>query len=1132
VLTGGLAAGLAVLVADWVVWLPPGVRLTAALGLVIGLAVAAIRWVLHPLRRPIPLDDIAQRVEQRFRLPSDALRSAANFAQGCGTGAASLTRHVLAEAEDALRGLCLGDVITRRPLLLRAARLAGVVSVVSVLWIGRPEWVRTGVARLADPLGPTQWPRAVEIEMRTGAATVAVGDSLPVRMRVVRGDRPSLRPLLHIRDTGGSRATFSMQAAEDGEYVCSIPAVAADLSYWAEAGDATTVDRPVHVRAVRRPAVVQARALVLPPAYVPAEWEREYDLTTAPAKAVPGSEVTVCFRFSKPVGQGDTGEPKAALVFPNDDRLPLLASPNDDDAFCAIFESADDFAFRVHVEDAEGFENRDGREYRIRAAADQPPAVVIERPQSLVEVTPNGTVPVTVRAEDDFGLGPVWLSAAVNDASAPRTIDLADVTETEVAADRVQARAALEWSMRSLGVQAGDNVVYRAAALDNRRLADAGPQTGESAALRLRIISHDAFRRRLREEFQLLEGRVRQALGEQETLTDRVRSSGSDADAEERSSVLRSAAGTQDRLARRIGEMSDRLQLLHDEMDRNRFDDAAARRRAGQAGGQLRSAATGPMKDAAAELAQAARMEPAAERNRLLTQALERQEETAAGLRSALEALGQWGDYEEIVNRTRQMLDQQQAVRTQTADIGRETLGQSVDTLPAERRLVLERVTRDQGRLAEDLEHLLEQIRHLAESTAADGEDAALQKRSLDSAAQTAVRQNVSERMRQAARAVEENRTSAAGVEQQAAEAGLSTMLDALLNRMQPQAPDATEGLTQLAQQLRDLIRSQQQLLDATAEAASSAGDAAARNRLADLQAGLAGETQKLAAACDTAAATDPSIANRVSDAGKSMQRAESDLRSDRASAATDAQKEAVDRLNRALTAAQRLADQLRAEAAARSVLALRTELEDLRTQQQTIADGASELARAARDAERLSRADARKAGRLAQAQEDARGQGAGILERMGPAVTFRWLMTRILADMTQSRDQFQQRQIDETLTAGQERILSDLGRLIDAFEQLAALPPPGDSAPQAEAGDKPGALPPPEGGVPAAAELLLVRALQLDLNARTRKAAEQMGQEPPSEAQLQQIHDLGRQQQELQALMQLLIEQAQKGRN
>ncbi|MBN1513232.1 MAG: hypothetical protein JXB13_14550, partial [Phycisphaerae bacterium] len=730
------------------------------------------------------------------------------------------------------------------------------------------------------------------------------------------------------------------------------------------------------------------------------------------------------------------------------------------------------------------------------------------------------------------GLGRVWLSAAVNENQVPQTIDLADVTEVEVAADRVQARAALEWSMRSLGVQAGDNVVYRAAALDNRRLADAGPQTGESAALRLRIISHDAFRRRLREEFQLVEGRVRQALSEQETLADRVRSFGSDANAEDVSSVLRSAAGTQDRLARRIGEMADRLQHLHDEMDRNRFDDDAARRRAGQAGGQLRSAAAGPMKDAAAELAQAARTEPAAERNRLLTQSVERQAEAADSLRSALEAIGQWGDYEEIVNRTRQMLDQQQTARTQTADIGRETLGQPVDALPAERRLVLERIARDQGRLAEDLEYLLEQMRRLGESTAADAEDASSQRTSLESAAQTAVQQNVSERMRHAARAVEENRTSAAGVEQQAAEAGLSTMLDALLNRMQPQAPDATEGLTQVAQQLRDLIRSQQELLDATAEAASSAGDATARNRLADLQAGLAGETQKLATACNTDAAMDPSIGNRVSDAGNSMQRAESDLRSDHASAATEAQKEALDRLNRAMTDAQRLADQMRAEAAARSVLALHTELEDLRAQQQTIADGALELARAARDAGRLGRADARKATRLAQAQEEARGQGAGILERMGPAVTFHWLMTRILADMTQSRDQLQQRQIDETLTAGQDRILTDLSRLIDAFEQLAALPPPGDSASQAGAGGQPGAPPPPEGGVPPVAELLLVRALQLDLNARTQKAAEQMTQEPPSEAQLQQIHDLGRQQQELQTLMQLLIQQAQKGRN
>ncbi len=1120
------------MIADWLLWLPSGVRMATLLGLLFGLAAMAVRWILHPLRRPIPLDDLALRVERRFRLPSDVIRSAANFAQGHGTGSAALGRHVLAQAQESLRALRIDEVITRRPLLRRAARLTGVASVIGVLWIGQPQWVRTGVARLTDPFGSVRWPRTVEIEMLTGDTTVAVGDSLPVQVRVSRGDRPSLRPLLHIRDTGGSDVVFSMESTQAGRYECTIPAVAGDLTYWVEAGDATTVDCPVCVRAVRRPSVVQAYARILPPAYVPAEWKREYDLAAAPAKAVPGSDVTVCFQFSKPVGRDDAGEPEAALMFPDGDHLPLMVSPYDDEGFCTIFESADDFAFRVYVKDVDGFTNRDGRDYRIRAVADQAPAVVIEQPQSLVEVTPDGTVPVAVRAEDDFGLGRLWLSAVVNDAASARTIDLTGVTVMEPAADRVEARASLDWSVRSLGVRAGDHVVYRAAALDNRRLADAGPQTGESSALRLRIISHDAFRQRVREEFQLLEGRLRQAMDEQESLGDRIRSRGSDTDAAEWSSILSAAAGIQDRLARRVGEVSHRLQQLQDQMDRNRFDDDAARRRAEEAGGLLHSAAIGPMKDAAAGLTQAARPESAAARNEQLPQILEHQQEAVAGLRRAIASLGRWGDYEDIVNRTRQILDQQQSVRAQTADVGRETLGQSVDSLPAERRLVLERVARDQDRLAAEVEHLLEQMHGLTASAAADAQDASRQKESLEAAAQTAVRQNVSERMRQAARAAGENRTSAAGVEQRAAEAGLSAMLDDLLRRVPPPAPEASESLLELAGRLRNLIGSQQQLLDATAEAAGSDGDAAARNRLADLQAPLAEEAQKLAAAADTAAASDPSITHRVSDAGRSMRRAESDLRSDRASAAADAQHDALDRLNQALASAQQLADQMRAEAAARSVLALRTELTDVRVRQQAIADGAGELVRAAPDGERLSRANARKAGHLAQAQEEVRERASAVREQMGSAATFQWLMNRVLTDMAQSRDQLQQRRMDETLTAGQERILADLSRLIDAFEQLAALSPPGESAPQAEAGGGSGASPTPPDGVPPVAELLLVRALQLDLNARTQNAAAQMAHQVPSEAHLRQIHDLGRQQQELQALMRSLVESSQKGRD
>lgn len=1145
----GIMGFLAIALLDWLLWLPPGPRVILGAAYLVGSAVLAWHWIVRPARAPLSLNQIAGKLEEyKWRFDDgrtgelqDRLSSTVEFLLGNQAGSDQMRRRVIANTDDIVEHVHFRDALALRPLALRSAGLAlAAVVLGTVLWAS-PGFARTGLQRYISPLGPVQWPRDIEIVPLTGDLLVAVGESATLRMRVIRGQSPTLRGLVHLRSPDGQRTTLAMRREGQGDYTTTIPAISEDLTCWFKAGDDSTADRPLHVRVVARPTVVESLVAVDPPPYAIHAVPVLSDLAGGEVRAVAGSTLHVSIRSSKPVGVEPDGVATASLQFVDGSRIPLHFGAADRQLVETDFELTADAQFRVRLVDTDGFENRGGRTYRIEARPDQPPNVVLLEPRSVTEVTPDGSVSLLVRADDDFGITALSIVGRNLDTDAPFELGLTDRMAVTPAGDRVLALAEHVWDIAPLGLQPGAVLAYQAQAADNfpggpvappssspdgSAEAAIGPQVGRSAQLRLNIISPTDFESRLRDELTLLQARVRQAVLDQQALNDETQALAAAADpgAPPTDADLEAAAGQsrrQVRLANRVQDLSRRFDRLGKRMTYNKVRDSQQRDQVHGIARTLSQTAAGPMSSAARRLGDAGQRE-VADRRGLLGQAGADQQAAIDALAQTIRLMDQWGDFQEAVTKTRDLLDRQQSVRSATADLGRRTLGQLPESLSQSDQAELRQTQRKQDQLADETNSLLDRLERLADRTRAKdpaGADA------LEQALRAARAAELVQRMRDAAQAAGDNRMTAAVIKQRAAENGLAKMLAGLHERQQRELAELIKRIETAERAVTELLRQQRELLEANLEAQRLAAESDVFVRQGGQQRTLRRNTQRLADdLADMPAAADP--ARLVRQAAAPMARAEDALNDGSGETADDHQADAIDLLAQVALELQQLADQTAHQAMQRSLAALRAKLEGIRNQQQEINDRTGELIERIARGERLGRVEYRRVARLARTQQDLRPPVEEVQGRLGDAAVYRWVITRVLEMIDAAAEALRARRLDETLADRHQDIVDELDLLIDALAQAAALPAPDQYAESTSSGGTGGqGQGPDRSPVPDVAELLVLKAMQLDLNRRTAELARAFDPDTATEAKLQQVQRLADRQQQIRQLTQTVTE-------
>lgn len=1135
VLAGGVAAFLTVVAVDWLVWLPPVLRMVVSVLFFAGFVIAVMHWIVAPLRTRLGMGELAGKIERHFRSLQDRLASSVNFLERGDAGSSSLARRVVDTTEETIESLWLESALAIAPVAWRGALFCASVIFLALSIRLSPDWVRTGFYRYVYPSGDIEWPRSVSILPMTAGQTVAMGESAAVRMQVRRGWRDSLRAVVHLRETDGMVNTLTLQDEGDGVFSTTIDAVTSDLAYWFEAGDDSTIRNPATIRVVRRAEVVDAFAVIEPPPYAAKRPSRTEDLRDGPVSAPQGGFVGVTLRTSKSIPT-DATRSALGLQLESGEMIPLEVDAADAQKVTARFEVTRDVEFRPVLRDEYGFENRGAPLYSVRAVPDASPTVAVLQPSSVAEITPDGSIRVVVRAEDDFGVERIDLVCELPSIAEPRTISLAEQMRVGDEGPVVQAFANYVWNVTALGLSPGDVVIYAALAVDNYRGPGSTGQESRTTPLRLKIVSASEYEIRVREDLASVEERLRRLTIDQADLHDHTRALQlpdeavrplTDAERE----VVSSLSVSQVKMSRHLRAAAARLDDIVRRIEDNLSNEREERSRLAALAESVRTIAVGPAAAASASLSRAAEPNDAVAEQANISDAAKSQETAMHRLHEVLRAMGQWGTFQGLISRTRDLLDRQSEIRSQTAELGKSMLGKPVESLDDEEHNALRRNQRLQEQLTDDVtQHLvrLEQQKDASREKDQSGTDA------IDTALRGARANDMARHLREAAEAIGANRTAAATNEQRAAAEALRKMLSALQDRETRELARLRKRIDLAARQVAALIDEQRGVRAASEEVGLLSADQPRSDDLGHPFDSLAVQQRTLGRNAkmlgEELMDNEPTAdaGRRVRQSSVPMARAESDLAAKQAAAAVVSQDEALKLLVDAHDALL-AAEQQTAEALFRRTLGeIRDDLQAMLAGQQAVNAGIAELQGAVAKLGRVGRSEAREAAKLAREQLEVRGMVATTLPDLEQVAVYRWALERVGRWMDESRSALDERRVDDDLRATTERIEHELEKLITAIIATESMPldtefAEADSGGGGGAGDAASSAAP----VPTVAELLVLKAMQNDINERTATLYTRFDARNPMEKDLRLLTMIGEDQSEVRRLAELVTNRA-----
>jgi hypothetical protein len=517
---------------DWVLRVPLAIRVLHGLCLAVVITVFLWRDLLRPMRELPDQEGLALLFERAHPGLRQLLISAVQF-QRAGPAASddrALVEAVVAEAE--ARAGTLGPSSVVDPEAPRARLLLGLGGVLclTVLAALNPLHARTFLERLFG--GSAAWPQRTNLVLEIpgldpGAVIERSRESL--RLRLARGSDVAL--LVTAEGDAPDEVTVHFEGGRElmlnptgaNVFRTLLQSLQEDLTFHVTGGDDEDGLPRVAIEVLEPPDVAGLAIAVEPPAYcgLPPALFFNQDV-----EVIRGSRVSVHVLPSPPDAVGsvrflpdDTTQALAPATFPRSaDKGSAAGEPEMGLAFTHTADKT--IGFRVELTDANGLNNPEPGLYRIRVQEDRAPELSVLAPaRSEFDTVQGGTLPLRVRAEDDFALATLgWRLRSVEGMRASetpvRSAELELTRPPASAASTKTARAARDVALGStrlevdsLGTGAPPPVDTRFEleffARDRR---DPEPNEGRSAPIRVRIVTPEELLRRLQD--RLAETRI------------------------------------------------------------------------------------------------------------------------------------------------------------------------------------------------------------------------------------------------------------------------------------------------------------------------------------------------------------------------------------------------------------------------------------------------------------------------------------------------------------------------------------------------------------------------------------------------------------------------------------------------
>ena len=543
-LAGTILALVLTGVVDWLFHLSRELRLITLIAFAALTTWLLWKHVIAPLVVRFRDLDLALRVEERWPGLHDRLAATVQFLQLRDQpdatedlrGSARLREETIARTLKEVEHIDFREVIDPRPARKALATAAVPAALAVLLACVAPAATRTALTRLFLPFGGTEWPKQTHLtvhEPSNPALRIARGEPFRLEVGVAPGEMlPGAGEVTYHFENGDTQRRRLGVRDSDARLTDRLAEVEKSFTYVISAGDDVTAPRRVEV--VTPPLLSHARVVLTPPAYTgepPAILEPLAGATVAGSEfdidgVLEGTVIEIQALTNKPVATSTllslgnapwepTAPPqsasteKAAEPQPaNKPEPPAVAVKPGGSQLVTKFTVVGTGAFGFELVDPDGFKSqpREMIRFNVSAVADTAPQVTLEDPSANRDITANAIVPLAIRAEDDFGLGKIWVSYRVAmNGSEPTERDplvLWVPTAPESGLPPKPARnqlATYSWDLATAGLKLEPGAVVTLHGVASDLDALRGPKVGKSREVQLRVLDEAAILQQLDE---------------------------------------------------------------------------------------------------------------------------------------------------------------------------------------------------------------------------------------------------------------------------------------------------------------------------------------------------------------------------------------------------------------------------------------------------------------------------------------------------------------------------------------------------------------------------------------------------------------------------------------------------------
>jgi hypothetical protein len=379
---------------------------------------------------------------------------------------------------------------TPRDLVESLVLLGVIIAVAVVCQQNIPNW-RSAASRL---LSPWEFVPAVgkvgAIEVTPKNTEILVGCSQEIAADIKNPQAVAYDACLYIKPEGEDELSQPLVGDEKHRHFkFTLPAVLKSLKYRVEIGDSQT---PIYTIKVReKPTVAEVSVTYRYPAYLKRK-DETFKQKTADLEAPQYAVAQLRIQPSTPIAKGYILIEGKQLLGRVEDNGKLLAVE------IPLLKNA---SFTIHLYNDAGHSDPDPRINRILVIPDKPPTVEFLKPPPQSTSAPGSTVPVSIRASDDYGVDRLRLEMKIQSQEASNALpETAAMEEKEgkidagsPATDNGSKIVVKQWTdfennttvvrkhnleLKADQFQPGQTVLIRALAWDKRVVDNRPPQPG------------------------------------------------------------------------------------------------------------------------------------------------------------------------------------------------------------------------------------------------------------------------------------------------------------------------------------------------------------------------------------------------------------------------------------------------------------------------------------------------------------------------------------------------------------------------------------------------------------------------------------------------------------------------------